>query len=84
MADLVTVRTRKAGETTAYEWESQGKGEYTLQEIEKEGRGTDIILHLREEEKEFADEWRLRSIVTKYSDHIFDPSTNVQSRSARV
>ena len=81
VADLVTVRTRKAGETTAYEWESQGKGEYTLQEIEKEGRGTDIILHLREEEKEFADEWRLRSIVTKYSDHI---STPVQMYKAEV
>ena len=60
VADLVTVRTRKAGETTAYEWESKGEGEYTLQEIEKEGRGTEITLHLREEEKEFADEFRLR------------------------
>ena len=73
VADLVTVRTRKAGETTAYEWESQGEGEYTLQEIEKEGRGTEIILHLRDEEKEFADDYRLRSIVTKYSDHISTP-----------
>ena len=81
VADLVTVRTRKAGETTAYEWESQGEGEYTLQEIEKEGRGTDIILHLRDEEKEFADDWRLRSIVTKYSDHI---STPVQMFKAEV
>ncbi|MEG3759342.1 molecular chaperone HtpG [Pseudoalteromonas carrageenovora] len=73
VADLVTVRTRKAGETTAYEWESKGEGEYTLQEIEKEGRGTEIILHLRDEEKEFADDYRLRSIVTKYSDHISTP-----------
>ena len=81
VADLVTVRTRKAGETTAYEWESKGEGEYTLQEIEKEGRGTYIILHLREEEKEYADEWRLRSIVTKYSDHI---STPVQMYKAEV
>ncbi|MBH0018345.1 molecular chaperone HtpG [Pseudoalteromonas sp. NGC95] len=81
VADLVTVRTRKAGETTAYEWESQGEGEYTLQEIEKEGRGTDIILHLRDEEKEFADDYRLRGIVTKYSDHI---STPVQMFKAEV
>jgi len=81
VADLVTVRTRKAGETTAYEWESKGEGEYTLQEIEKEGRGTEITLHLREDEKEFADEFRLRSIVTKYSDHI---STPVQMYKAEV
>lgn len=47
----------------------------------KEGRGTDIILHLREEESEYADEWRLRSIVTKYSDHI---STPVQMYKAEV
>ncbi|MBQ4833245.1 molecular chaperone HtpG [Pseudoalteromonas sp. MMG010] len=73
VADLVTVRTRKAGETTAVEWQSQGEGEYTLQEIEKEGRGTDIILHLREDEQEFADEYKIRSIVTKYSDHISTP-----------
>lgn len=81
VADEVTVRTRKAGETTAVEWQSKGEGEYTLQEIEKESRGTDIILHLREEEKEYADEWRLRSIVTKYSDHI---STPVQMYKAEV
>lgn len=81
VADEVTVRTRKAGETQAYEWQSQGEGEYTLQEIEKEGRGTDIILHLRDEEKEYADEYRLRSIVTKYSDHI---STPVQMYKAEV
>jgi len=81
VADEVTVRTRKAGETTAVEWQSKGEGEYTLQEIEKEGRGTDIILHLREEENEYADEWRLRSIVTKYSDHI---STPVQMYKAEV
>ncbi|WP_064435893.1 molecular chaperone HtpG [Pseudoalteromonas neustonica] len=81
VADLVTVRTRKAGEAAGVEWQSQGEGEYTLQEIEKEGRGTDIILHLREDETEFADDWRLRSIVTKYSDHI---STPVQMYKAEV
>ncbi|WP_404339471.1 molecular chaperone HtpG [Pseudoalteromonas mariniglutinosa] len=73
VADQVTVRTRKAGESQGIEWQSAGEGEYTLQEIAKESRGTEIILHLREEEKEFADEWRLRSIVTKYSDHISIP-----------
>ncbi|MFY8327240.1 molecular chaperone HtpG [Pseudoalteromonas sp. ZZD1] len=81
VADLVTVRTRKAGEEKGVEWQSQGEGEYTLEEIDKEGRGTDIILHLREDEADFADEWRLRSIVTKYSDHI---STPVQMYKAEV
>merc|ERR1712157_355726 len=55
------------------EWQSAGEGEYTLQEIDKASRGTEIILHLREDETEFADEFRLRSIVTKYSDHISIP-----------
>ncbi|MBD1584679.1 molecular chaperone HtpG [Pseudoalteromonas sp. S16_S37] len=73
VADAVTVVTRKAGEKTAVEWHSKGKGEYTLAEVEKDSRGTDIILHLREDEKEFLDEFRLRSIVTKYSDHISIP-----------
>ncbi|MCF2915126.1 molecular chaperone HtpG [Pseudoalteromonas sp. Cn5-37] len=73
VADKVTVRTRKAGESQGIEWQSAGEGEYTLQEIDKPSRGTEIILHLREDETEFADEFRLRSIVTKYSDHISIP-----------
>ncbi|BBN82043.1 chaperone protein HtpG [Pseudoalteromonas sp. A25] len=73
VADAVTVVTRKAGEKTAVEWHSKGEGEYTLAEVAKEGRGTDIILHLREDEKEFLDNFRLRGIVTKYSDHISIP-----------
>ncbi|ALU42301.1 molecular chaperone HtpG [Pseudoalteromonas rubra] len=73
VADEVTVRTRKAGEAQAVEWQSKGEGEYTLADIEKAERGTEIILHLREEELEFADDFRLRSIVTKYSDHISIP-----------
>lgn len=73
VADSVTVRTRKAGETQATEWHSQGEGEYTLADIDKAERGTEIILHLRDDEKEFLDEFRLRSIVTKYSDHVSIP-----------
>ncbi|QPB83660.1 molecular chaperone HtpG [Pseudoalteromonas rubra] len=73
VADEVTVRTRKAGEVQAVEWQSKGEGEYTLADIEKAERGTEIILHLRDEELEFADDFRLRSIVTKYSDHISIP-----------
>jgi molecular chaperone HtpG len=49
---------------------SAGEGEFTTAKIEKSNRGTDIILHLKEDESEFADDWRLKSIVTKYSDHI--------------
>ncbi len=72
VADKVTVRSRAAGEpaNTATEWTSAGEGDFTVETIEKTSRGTDIILHLKEEESEFADEWRLKSIVTKYSDHI--------------
>lgn len=72
VADKVTVRSRAAGVAAneAVEWSSEGEGEFTTVQIEKANRGTDIILHLKEEEKEYADEWRLKSIVTKYSDHI--------------
>ncbi|MBU2869474.1 molecular chaperone HtpG [Colwellia sp. E2M01] len=72
VADKVTVRTRKAGDDSAngVEWVSAGEGEFTTAKINKASRGTDIILHLKEDETEFADDWRLKSIVTKYSDHI--------------
>ena len=75
VADKVTVRSRAAGvpANEAVEWSSAGEGEFTVETIEKANRGTDIILHLKEDEKEFADDWRLRSIVTKYSDHISVP-----------
>ncbi|ASU17002.1 molecular chaperone HtpG [Actinobacillus pleuropneumoniae] len=70
VADKVTVKTRAAGETQAVLWESAGEGDYTVADIEKSTRGTDVILHLREAEKEFLSEWRLREIIGKYSDHI--------------
>jgi len=70
VADKVTVVTRRAGSDEATQWESEGTGSYTLEAAEREGRGTDIILHLREEEKEFLDNWRLRSTIKKYSDNI--------------
>ncbi|ABO24098.1 molecular chaperone HtpG [Shewanella loihica] len=75
VADKVTVRTRAAGHAAdeAVQWESAGEGEFTVENIVKESRGTEIILHLREEEKEFASDYRLRSIITKYSDHISVP-----------
>lgn len=75
VAKKVTVRTRAAGHKAdeAVLWESEGEGSFTVETITKASRGTEITLHLRDEEKEFADEWRLRSIITKYSDHISIP-----------
>ena len=72
VADKVTVRTRAAGESAdkGVLWESVGEGEYSVADIEKKERGTEITLHLREDEKEFLNEWRLREIIGKYSDHI--------------
>lgn len=72
VADKVTVKTRAAGEPAdkGVIWESAGEGDYTVADIEKKSRGTDVILHLREDEKEFLNEWRLREVISKYSDHI--------------
>lgn len=75
VADKVTVETRRAGEdvNAAVRWESAGEGDFTLENIEKETRGTRITLHLKEEDKEFADSFRLRTLIKKYSDHIAIP-----------
>lgn len=75
VADKVTVRSRAAGAAAdqGVFWESAGEGEYTIADIEKADRGTEITLHLREDEKEFLDSWRLRSVISKYSDHIALP-----------
>ncbi|WP_437608666.1 molecular chaperone HtpG [Erwinia sp. V71] len=75
VADKVSVRTRAAGASAdeAVFWESAGEGEYTIADISKDERGTEITLHLREGEDEFLDAWRVRSIISKYSDHIALP-----------
>jgi molecular chaperone HtpG len=75
VADKVTVTTRRAGLTAEHgvRWESGGEGDYTLENIECPSRGTEIVLHLREGDEEFADGFRLRSIIRKYSDHITLP-----------
>lgn len=75
VADAVTVRSRAAGlpAEEGVQWYSQGEGDYTVETINKASRGTDIILHLREEGKEFLSEWRLRDVISKYSDHIGIP-----------
>jgi len=73
VADKVTLVTRKAGSEEAVLWESAGEGEYTLETVEKVGRGTDIILHLKDAETEFLNDYRLREIIKKFSDHISLP-----------
>ncbi|WP_192867848.1 molecular chaperone HtpG [Thaumasiovibrio subtropicus] len=75
VADSVTVQTRAATASAdeAVQWHSAGEGDYTVETIEKAARGTDIILHLREEEEEFLNDYRLREIIGKYSDHIGIP-----------
>lgn len=75
VADKITVLTRRAGlgEEHGVRWESTGNGEYVIENIEKKSHGTDIILHLKADEEEFLHEWRLRNIVTKYSDHLNVP-----------
>lgn len=73
IADKVTLVTRRAGSKEAVKWESAGEGDFTLDTVEKASRGTDVILHLRKEEDEFLNDWKLKSIVRKYSDHITLP-----------
>ncbi len=75
VADKVTVRSRKAGLPAAegVEWESKGDGEFSVEAIEKADRGTQIILHLKADEDELLSGWKLKGILTKYSDHISLP-----------
>ncbi|MFW9608953.1 MAG: molecular chaperone HtpG, partial [Aquaspirillum sp.] len=75
VADRVTLTTRRAGApaTEAVRWESAGEGDYTLETVEKAGRGTEIVLHLRDSEDNLLNDWQLRSIIRKYSDHIAIP-----------
>lgn len=82
VADKVTVRTRAAGAPAdeGVFWESAGEGDYTVADITKPERGTEITLHMREGEDEFLDDWRLRSVISKYSDHIALP-VEIETRS---
>ncbi len=73
VADEVTLTTRKAGEESATRWISAGKGEYSLEDYDKPEIGTTITLKLKEGESEYADEFRVESIIKKYSDHISLP-----------
>jgi molecular chaperone HtpG len=75
VADKITVETRRAGlpATEGVRWESGGEGDFSVETIVKESRGTTITLHLREGEDEFLSNWKLKSIIRKYSDHISLP-----------
>ena len=75
VSDRVTVTSRRAGRPASegVRWESGGEGEFTVETVEAEARGTEVVLHLREDEDEFLDRYRLRSIVRKYSDHVSIP-----------
>ncbi|MFH1818553.1 MAG: molecular chaperone HtpG [Pseudomonadota bacterium] len=75
VADRVTLTTRRAGLTAEHgvRWESEGAGDYTLETVDKPGRGTEIVLHLREGEDEFLSDWKIKSVIRTYSDHITLP-----------
>src|SRR5262245_26748035 len=74
VADRVTVISRMAGPPgDGVKWESDGQGEFTVETVEKPTRGTDVVLHLRGEDREFLEPWKLREIVKKYSDFVEHP-----------
>ena len=75
VADKVTVESRRAGldVSAAVRWESEGEGEFTIENIEREERGTRVILHLKDDQTEFAESYRIESLIRKYSDHIGFP-----------
>jgi len=75
VADRVTVLSRHAGAPAneGVKWESDGQGEYSLSTIELAERGTTVILHLKADEDEFLSRWQLRSLITRYSDHVAFP-----------
>ncbi|GEL74157.1 molecular chaperone HtpG [Myxococcus virescens] len=74
VADRVEVVSRAAGQgQSAWRWTSEAKGSFTVEPAERAARGTSIILHLKEDQKEFLGEWRLRSLITQYSDYVGHP-----------
>ena len=78
VCDQVTVRTRKFGSDTAYQWQSSGADGYTVTECDKSDAGTEVIMHLKDDTEdehysEFLEEWKLRELIKKYSDYIRFP-----------
>ena len=82
VADKVTVVSRKpVRRRPGVRWESEADGTFTVEDVEKEGSGTDVILHLKEDEKQYLDEWELREVVKQYSDFIEHPVVMEVTRS---
>lgn len=73
VADKIIVQSKKAGESKAYAWMSDGKGEYEISECVKEEQGSEITLYLKDEDKKFASKWEIESIIKRYSEHIAFP-----------
>ncbi len=75
VADRITVESRRAGTALGegVRWSSEGTGDFEIETIERPERGTDVILHLRDGEDEFLSGWKLKSIISKYSDHVSLP-----------
>ena len=70
VADSVTVISRKAGSSESWQWTSQAKGDFEVQKADRASRGTDVILHLKDDAKEYLNEWPVREVVGKYSDFV--------------
>ncbi len=70
VADRVAVISRKAGTDEAWHWESEAKGDFEVRPSARPGRGTDVVLHLKEEAREYLQEWEVRQVVRKYSDFV--------------
>ena len=70
VADSVRVTSRKAGSDETWSWESQAKGDFEIQKSERESRGTEIVLTLKDDAKEYLEEWPVRETVRKYSDYV--------------
>lgn len=88
VCDEVTVRTRKFGEDSAWQWESTGADGYTITEVEKDSVGTEVIMHLKEDAEgeqysEFLESWRIQDLIRKYSDYIRFPIRMEVSKSRR-
>jgi molecular chaperone HtpG len=73
VAEKIDVVTKKAGENSAYKWTSKADGNYEIEETARDANGTDIILYLKNDAEEYLDEWKIKSIVKKYSDYIEYP-----------
>ena len=70
VADKIEVTTLRASESQAWLWTSDGRGEFTIEEANRSSRGTDVVVHLKKEDKEYLEQARIRNIVKTYSDHI--------------